>query len=141
LHDALPISSSIAANSATLNGVVNPNGLEVTECKLEYGTTTRYGSTATCTPPPGSGTGNVAVSAAISGLSENTTYHFRIVAKNAGGTSEGADETFKTTSTTLNAADDKDPPTAAGGRGNAVNRPEDRSGRDWTVCKCECVRV
>src|SRR5437588_399954 len=88
--------SSVATTSATLNAQVNPNGSEVTECKLEYGTSTTYSSSAACTPAPGSGTGNVAVSAAVSGLTENTTYHFRVVAKNAGGTSEGADETLKT---------------------------------------------
>ena len=36
------------------------------------------------------------VSASLSGLSANATYHFRVVAKNAGGESKGADETLKT---------------------------------------------
>ena len=39
-------------------------------------------------PAPGAGTGNVAVAGALSGLTENTTYHFRIVTKNARGTPE-----------------------------------------------------
>src|SRR5207302_1768934 len=82
--------SAVGQTPATLNATVNPNGSEVTECKLEYGTTTSYGSSAPCTPAPGSGTSNVAVSALITGLTENTLYHFRIVAKNAGGTAEGA---------------------------------------------------
>jgi len=38
----------------------------------------------------------VAVSAAVGSLSENTTYHFRIVATNPGGTSYGSDEMFTT---------------------------------------------
>jgi hypothetical protein len=38
----------------------------------------------------------VAVSASISGLSANSTYHFRIVAGNGGGASQGADETLQT---------------------------------------------
>ena len=41
-------------------------------------------------------TSPVAVSAAVTGLSANTTYHFRISATNAGGTSKGSDQTFKT---------------------------------------------
>ncbi len=81
---------------ATLNGSVNPNGSEVTECKFEYGTTTSYGKTAACTPTPGSGTSTVTVSAEITGLTANTTYHFRVVASNVGGKGEGTDATFKT---------------------------------------------
>ena len=88
--------SSVAQITASLNATVNPDGGEVTECRFEYGTTTGYGSSAPCTSPPGSGTSAVAVSASITGLSANTVYHFRIVAKNAGGTSPGSDETLKT---------------------------------------------
>ncbi len=86
----------IAQTTATLSATVNPNAGEVSECKLEYGTTSSYGSSAPCTPPPGSGTGPVAVSASLAGLGPNTTYHFRISATNAGGTSTGPDETFQT---------------------------------------------
>jgi phosphodiesterase/alkaline phosphatase D-like protein len=89
--------SSIAQTTATLNATVNPNGGEVSSCKFEYGTSEAYGATVPCTPSsPGSGNGAVAVSASVVGLSANTTYHFRIVATNAGGASTGADETFKT---------------------------------------------
>jgi hypothetical protein len=47
-------------------------------------------------------TGNTvrAISANISGLSASTTYHFRIVAHNAGGTVYGSDRTFTTLSPT-----------------------------------------
>jgi sugar lactone lactonase YvrE/phosphodiesterase/alkaline phosphatase D-like protein len=88
--------SSVAQTTASLNATVNPNGGEVSSCKLEYGTTTSYGSSASCTPSPGSGTSAVAVSAALTGLTANATYHFRVVATNAGGTSNGSDETLKT---------------------------------------------
>src|SRR5262249_34964297 len=88
--------SSITQTSATLNASVNPNGIEVSECKLEYGTTTSYGSSAPCSPAPGSGSSPVAVSASVSSLSPNTSYHFRISATNAGGTSVRSDGTLKT---------------------------------------------
>ena len=86
-----------AQTSATLNAKVNPEGSEVTECKLEYGPTEAYGSSVSCSPPPGAGTSDVAVSGAVSGLTPNTTYHFRVRAKNANATpSFGADAAFKT---------------------------------------------
>src|SRR6202035_4797414 len=79
--------SSVGQWSATLNGSVNPNGGEVSECVLEYGTGTGYGSSASCSPSPGSGSSAVGVSASVSGLVVGTTYHFRVSATNAGGTS------------------------------------------------------
>src|SRR5205085_2276187 len=78
--------SAVGQTSATLNATVNPNGSEVTECKLEYGTTTSYGSSSLPTRRSSDLTTSVAVSAAVSGLIANTTYHFRISATNAGGT-------------------------------------------------------
>ncbi len=88
--------SSVTQTSATMNATVNPNGGEVSECKLEYGTTTEYGKSEKCTPSPGTGESAVAVSASVAGLSAKTTYHFRISATNPGGTSKGSDETLKT---------------------------------------------
>jgi tripartite motif-containing protein 71 len=88
--------SAVAQVSATLNATVNPNEGEVSKCELEYGTTASYGSIAACSALPGSGGSPVAVSASVTGLAGGTTYHFRISATNAGGTSKAADETFKT---------------------------------------------
>jgi hypothetical protein len=88
--------SSITQTQATLNGTVNPNGGEVSKCEFEYGPTVSYGKTAPCVPPPGTGEGAVAVSAAITGLTANTTYHYRIAAVSPGGTSVGVDETLET---------------------------------------------
>src|SRR6202035_5576154 len=81
---------------ATLNATVNPNGAQVAECKLEYGPTEAYGSNVPCSSAPGSGNVPVAVSAAVTGLAANTSYHFRVVASNPGGTGKGADQTFAT---------------------------------------------
>ncbi|HEX5224378.1 MAG TPA: hypothetical protein VFW29_04545 [Solirubrobacteraceae bacterium] len=88
--------SAVAQTTATLNATVNPEDEPVSECRFEYGTSEAYGSSAPCTPSPGSGTSPVAVGANIGSLSPNTTYHFRVVATNPIGTSHGADATFKT---------------------------------------------
>jgi hypothetical protein len=88
--------SAVTHAGATLDAAVNPNGHGVSECAFEYGTTNSYGSSAPCTATPGSGTSQVPVSATIGSLSGNTTYHYRVVAANSGGTSYGSDETLKT---------------------------------------------
>ncbi len=88
--------SEVTSSKAHLNGTVNPHGKEVTECKFEYGTTASYGSSTACSLLPGKGEAPVAVAAAIGSLSANTIYHFRVVATNSGGTSQGEDDTFTT---------------------------------------------
>ncbi len=88
--------SSVTQSSAMLSATVNPNGASISQCQFEYGTTTLYGKSVSCSSSPGSGTSAVPVSAGVTGLSPNTTYYFRISATNAGGTSEGSGEAFKT---------------------------------------------
>jgi plastocyanin len=83
----------VTSTSATLNGSVNPRGTTTT-VSFQYGLTTSYGSTTAMQTQ--TGTTARAITANISGLSTNTTYHFRIVAHNVGGTSFGADRTFTT---------------------------------------------
>lgn len=82
------------STSATLTGTVNPNG-SPTSCYFEYGRTTRYGS-ITPTQNVGSGTKPVKVSATVSGLAPNTTYHYQLVCHNLGGRGTGGDRSFKT---------------------------------------------
>jgi hypothetical protein len=128
--------SSIAQTTATLNATVNPNSGEATKCEFEYGTTNAHGQTASCASLPGSGSSRVAVSAAITGLSPNTTYHFRISATNSGGTSKGSDETLKTQPSS--------PPTVVTGSASAVvsgsatlNATVNPNGAIVTECKLE----
>jgi hypothetical protein len=87
--------TSVTAGGARLNGSVNPNGHSTTAF-FEYGTTTSYGS-RTGNRNAGSGTSTRNVTASISGLRAGTTYHFRLVATSAAGTTAGSDETFTTT--------------------------------------------
>ncbi len=66
----------------------------MTSCEFEWGLSVSYEHSVPCSPSPGSGEVNVAVSTPLSGLSE-TTYHFRVTATNETGSSSGNDETFK----------------------------------------------
>ena len=84
----------VDASSARLNGTLNPRG-QATSYYFQYGTTTTYGL-QTRPAGAGSGTGDVAVFSDIAQLQSNTTYHYRLVAQSAGGSSDGADHTFKT---------------------------------------------
>jgi len=86
--------TAITPTSATVNGTVNPEG-QSTTYYFEYGTTTLYGS-QTSMAGAGAGTADVKVSTSIEPLSPNTTYHYRVVATNASGTTLGGDVSFKT---------------------------------------------
>ncbi|MDA8242415.1 MAG: hypothetical protein M0Z67_18850 [Nitrospiraceae bacterium] len=101
-------------NSATLNATVNPNGLE-TSAYFEWGLTASYGNTTPTQTLP-AGIDNVSVSANITGLSINTTYHYRIVAVNVDGTTNGQDMTFTTPPITITITS----PT----NGSAISRPD-----------------
>ena len=86
--------TSITLTTAKLTGSVNPNGLATT-WYFEYGTTTSYG-TKTAVKSAGSETKATNVSAPLSGLKAATTYHYRLIATNSGGTNAGADRAFST---------------------------------------------
>ena len=85
----------VTSSSVTVSGTVNPNGQD-TSYHFEYGTTTDYGQ-STSSSGAGSGSSAVPVTASLSGLDPGTTYHYRLVAGNATGTTQGADRTFTTT--------------------------------------------
>jgi hypothetical protein len=89
--------SGITQTAATLAGTVDPRG-SATTYYFDYGTSPAYGESIPASPGanvPGT-SGSQSVSQAPSDLQPNTTYHYRLVATNASGTSYGADQTFKT---------------------------------------------
>jgi hypothetical protein len=90
--------TGLSTSDATLNGSIDPAGTEVTGCHFEYGTEEgALTKTAACEPiPPYTGSTPVAVAAQLTGLSEGTTYHYRVTAANAGGTVDGDERTFAT---------------------------------------------
>ncbi|HEY4279414.1 MAG TPA: hypothetical protein VGM91_14415 [Conexibacter sp.] len=79
----------------TVSGQVNPQG-RPTIYYFEYGTTTNYGN-VTAPQNAGAGTSVVNVQGSLTGLVENTAYHYRLVAVGPGGSiSTGDDRTFTT---------------------------------------------
>ncbi|MCR4322456.1 MAG: SBBP repeat-containing protein, partial [Candidatus Brocadiaceae bacterium] len=90
--------SDITSDAATLNGVVNANGLTATAW-FEYGATSGgpylNSNTQTVT-----GSGDTPVSIGISGLTAGKKYYYRLVAENNDGKSEGSEKSFTTTTGT-----------------------------------------
>jgi CSLREA domain-containing protein len=84
--------SSISATGATLNASVDPQGPPATVV-FQYGKTTSYGSqTAAQSLTPEFGA--EPVTAAISGLTQGTVTHYRVMITTADGSDAGADATF-----------------------------------------------
>lgn len=88
-------SSSVGQDSASVGGMVTPGGLAAT-WRIEYGTSTAYGTSVAGAPGTSAGYAPEAVAATLTGLAPSTTYHYRLVAEHAFGTSAGADGTFTT---------------------------------------------
>jgi hypothetical protein len=86
----------VGRERATLTATVDPSANRIFGCRFEYGTTTEYGGSVPCASLPPAGDSPVPVSAEVAGLAPGTAYHFRIVAGNRGGTSNGDDATFTT---------------------------------------------
>ena len=85
--------SYVTANSAQLNGYINPNGSSAT-AYFQYGTTISYGSMTT----PGIFSTPQYIGFPIDGLPSGTEYHYRLVAPNGGAPVYGYDASFTTAS-------------------------------------------
>ena len=90
--------TNLASTSATLNGLVNPNG-QSTDVRFEYGFTAAYGN-LTSAQSIGSGTSAIAVNATVNTFARGTIYHYRTVAISGASSVYGNDQVF-TTSCTL----------------------------------------
>jgi hypothetical protein len=96
---ALPTAQSgdatvLGPTTAVVTGTVNPRGL-LTSTRFEYGTTNQYGQE---TEAGTAGTGRIErpVRETLTGLSPDTTYHYRLVAQSEAGTTPGDDKQFRT---------------------------------------------
>jgi hypothetical protein len=92
--------AEVSHTTAVLTGAVAANDAALTACRFEYGTSTEYGSSVSCANAP-SGGASQPVGATLAGLATNTTYHYRLVASSAIGTSTGADQSFQTLAAAL----------------------------------------
>ncbi len=91
------VASGVDQTVATVTGTIDPNGA-TSSCQFEYGPTISYGTVRSCATEPGAGSDPVAEQLDLSGLTPNTTYHYRLVGNNAGGTTKGSDASFTTLS-------------------------------------------
>ncbi len=88
--------ADVSSNGALLQAEINPLGAATTY-RFEFGTTLSYGTNVPVSDASiGAGSSDVAVSQQLTGLQPSTTYHFRVVAVNSFGTTEGPDRTFVT---------------------------------------------
>jgi alpha-tubulin suppressor-like RCC1 family protein/sugar lactone lactonase YvrE len=88
--------TNITQTSATLSGEVAPNQW-ITSYRFEYGVAPWYGTSVPALEEHlFSEASGEAVQQSLSGLTPNTTYHYRLVATNGVGTTYGADQTFTT---------------------------------------------
>jgi hypothetical protein len=97
-----PLASTLPADAikfsgARLNGQAVPRYALVTTF-FQWGLTTNYGSMTAPSLVDGD-TNAVTFNAALGGLAQNTTYHYRAVVSNAFGTAYGPDFTFTTLNT------------------------------------------
>jgi hypothetical protein len=93
---ATKAATDVAPRSATLNASFTGDG-DATEYFFEYGDGPAGVYTqSTSALDAGSPSGPTQISASLPGLELETTYHFRVVAKNGSGESQGFDQSFKT---------------------------------------------
>lgn len=97
----------VSAEAATLRATINPNTASTTY-QFEYGLGDCSVAACIATPIGGgqiaAGHQPVAVSQSVTGLAAGTIYHYRVVAENSFGATEGPDRTFTTQASGLGTA-------------------------------------
>ena len=94
--------TNVTATTATLNGTANANGT-TTSLTFCYGVNADLSGCTVVSGTPGSvaGASAQAVTANISGLSDNTRYYYRIIGTSSKGTTRGATLNFLAGATTI----------------------------------------
>ncbi len=89
----------VTSAAAIIVGVVDPNDAVLGGCTFEYGAGgagAAYTQSIPCSAAPSTITGREEVSAQLSGLAPNTSYHYRLSATNASGQGTGEEVVFTT---------------------------------------------
>ena len=92
--------SDVTTTSAKLNASINPNGT-ATSYQFQYADNSGFSNSTTvpsASGSVGSGTGNVAVSQQISGLTPGKTYYYRVAAASTAGSDLSSTQSFTTIS-------------------------------------------
>jgi hypothetical protein len=79
---SLAPSSSLKSTSVTLHGLVYPEETGETSCEFEFGISRAYGQRVPCSALVADGNTAAPVEAQLSGLKSDTTYYYRLDAKN-----------------------------------------------------------
>jgi uncharacterized repeat protein (TIGR01451 family) len=90
--------SAVGSSGAMLRGMVNPNN-QATAAGFEFGLTPSYGSVLPVAANLGGATAQ-AVATNLAGLLPATTYHYRVMATNVLGATNGLDQSFTTLAAT-----------------------------------------
>jgi hypothetical protein len=89
-------SSEITGSTAKLSGTVTPED-DNTTYQFEYGVEAGNFEASSEPQSAGEGVTAVPVSASVTGLRSDTTYHYRLTASSGNGSRDGEERTFKTT--------------------------------------------
>jgi phosphodiesterase/alkaline phosphatase D-like protein len=87
--------SGIDPTSATLHATIKP-GFGPTAFRFQYGPSVNFGATTVFGPSIGDDNSSHEVSEEVTDLSPGTTYHYRVIAINFGGTTKSVSQSFTT---------------------------------------------
>ncbi len=107
----------VSHDSATVNATVNSRGNVPTTVRVEYGTTTGYGSMTGPTEVP-FGLSDQTISIPLTGLAASTGYHYRVIVAGPYGQATGQNATFTTTQAPSGGGG------GGGGGGGATSMPD-----------------